>query len=141
MERGGMRTTGCESGCLRQAGGENGGAEMQFRLNRWQAIGIAISLVWALAGGFWGYQLGNRWSESAGEDAISRLYQCLNNETSGPGSAVCEQRERAMQRSRSCQWPAAALLALGPIPIGWFRPYLLIRLRRRMRPGQQSTAV
>jgi len=112
---------------------------MQFRLNRRQAIGIAISLVWALAGGFWGYQLGNRWSESAGEDAISRLYQCLNNETSGPGSEVCEQREREMQRIRSYQWPAAALLGLGPIPIGWLAAYRVVGIVRRMRPDQQGT--
>ena len=107
---------------------------MQFRLNRWQAIGIAISLVWALAGGFWGYQLGNRWSESAGEDAISRLYQCLNNETSGPGSEVCEQRERELDRIRAHQWLTAALLGLGPIPIGWVAAYLVIGIVRRMRP-------
>jgi hypothetical protein len=109
---------------------------MRFRLNHWLGIGIAISLAWALAGGFWGYQLGNRWSESASEDAASRLYQCLNDETLGPGSEVCEQREREMQRIRPCQWPAAALLGLGPIPIGWLVAYLVIGIVRRMRSGQ-----
>src|SRR5260370_9330584 len=113
---------------------------MQLRLNSWQAIGIGMSLVWALAGGFWGYQLGNRWSESASEDAASRLYQCLITETSGPGSEVCEQRERDMQRIRSYQWPAAALLGLGPIPLGWFVAYFLIGAIQRLPPDQARAA-
>ena len=107
---------------------------MRFRLNRGQAIGIAVSVVWALGGGLWGYQLGNRWGESAQEDAASRLYQCLNNETLGPGSEVCEQRERELDRIRAHQWLTAALLGLGPIPIGWVATYLVIGIVRRMRP-------
>jgi hypothetical protein len=109
---------------------------MQFRPNRWQAIGIAISVVWALAGGFWGYELGNRWSESASEDAVSRLYQCLNNEMLGAESEVCEQRERELERIRAHQWLTAALLGLGPIPVGWLLAYLVIGIVRRMRPDQ-----
>ncbi len=112
---------------------------MRFRLNHWLGIGVAISLVWALGGGLWGYQLGNRWTESAREDAASRLYQCLNNETLGSGSEVCEQREREMARIRSYQWPTAALLGLGPIPIGWLAAYLTIGIVRRIRPDQQGT--
>ena len=112
------------------------GASMRFRLDNWQGIAIVISVMWALGGGFWGYELGNRWNDSAREDAASRLYQCLNDESLGPRSEICEEREREMERIRAYQWPAVALLGLGPIPVGWLVAYLVIGIVRRIRSGQ-----
>jgi hypothetical protein len=106
---------------------------MRFHLRSWLVLGIALSMAWALAGGAWGYQLGNRWNESAREDAVSRFYQCLNDETLGAGSEVCQEREREIERIRSYQWPTAALVGLGPIPIGWLAAYLVIWIVRRKR--------
>ena len=106
---------------------------MQLPLRIWLAIAIALSIAWALAGGVWGYRLGERWNESAREDAVSRFYQCLNDETLGAGSEVCQEREREIERIRAYQWPAAALLGLAPLPIAWLGAYLAISMARRKR--------
>jgi hypothetical protein len=108
---------------------------MRFRLEHWRRIGIAISVVWILGGGFWGYELGARWNESAREDAASKFYQCLNAESLGSRSEACEEREREMDRIRAYQWPTAALLGLGPIPLGWLLAYLAVGIVRRSRTG------
>jgi len=99
-----------------------------------QRIGVVISVLWALGGGYWGYALGNQWSETAREDASSRLYECLNDENLGPNSEICEQREREIDRIGNYRWAAAALLGLGPIPIAWAIAYLAIAMMRRTRP-------
>ena len=107
-------------------------------LNGGQRIWLAISIVWVLAGGYWGYELGNRWNESAREEASSRLYQCLKDEDLGPNSEICEQREREVDRIRAYQWPAAVLVGLGPIPIAWAAAYFataVVRRRRQPIPG------
>lgn len=106
---------------------------MQLPLRGWLAIAIALSIAWALAGGVWGYRLGDRWNESAREDAVSRFYQCLNDETLGAGSDVCQEREREIERIRAYQWPAAALVGLAPLPIAWLAAYLAIGIARRKR--------
>jgi hypothetical protein len=54
----------------------------------------------------------------------------------GAESEVCEQRERELERIRAHQWLTAALLGLGPIPVGWLLAYLVIGIVRRMRPDQ-----
>jgi hypothetical protein len=107
-------------------------------LNGWTRIGLVISIAWALGAGYWGYELGNRWNESAREDASSRLYQCLNDENLGPSSEICEQREREMDRIRAYQWPVAALVGLGPIPIAWAAAYFAtVVTRRRRQPASE----
>ncbi len=102
-------------------------------LKGWQRIGLVISIVWALGGGYWGYELGNRWNESAREDASSRLYQCLNDENLGPSSEICDQREREIDRIRAYRWPTAALVGLGPIPVAWAIAYFAAAVVRRRR--------
>jgi hypothetical protein len=101
----------------------------------WRRIGLAASIVWASGGAYWGYGLGARWSESASEDAVSRLYQCLNDENRGAGSELCEQREREIDRVRSYRWSGAALVGLGPVAVAWGAAYLAAAaLRRRKKP-------
>jgi len=112
---------------------------MNNYLDRWWRIGLVISVLWALGGGYWGYVLGNRWSESAREDAASRLYQCLNDENLGANSEACEQREKEVDRIGNYRWPAAALVGLGPIPIAWALAYLALAMLRRTRQPVAQT--
>jgi hypothetical protein len=107
---------------------------MASYLERWQRIGLVVSLVWALGAGYWGYELGNQWSESAREDAASGFYQCLKDENLGPNSEICEQRERELDRIGDYRWPGAALLGLGPIFLGWVLAYLARAAVGRRKP-------
>ncbi|MGP8175062.1 MAG: hypothetical protein ACLP7O_11020 [Terracidiphilus sp.] len=119
------------------------------KLNGWQRIGVVLSVVWAIAGGFWGYNIGYY----EGGDVRRDFEQCragaqywYQNQYQGAPRYTtsdlirdlgkCQlEYTRANKEATSTGSLYAVLLALLPIPLGWLAVYKSIALLRWIREG------
>jgi hypothetical protein len=112
-----------------------------MRLNGWQRIGLVASIVWFLAGGFWGNKIALDDADAltrAQRDACIAQNKRLYGEY-GPYDQVytpCTNQVGANYiHNAEGHWIAAALFALVPLPIAWLIAYVLIALGRWIRAG------
>jgi hypothetical protein len=123
-------------------------SQKQMQLNGWQRIGVVLSVLWAISGAFWGYNIGYH----EGGDAKQEHEECratVNARLAGTArvtmndwakdigrcdSVFRKQNEDATQTGSLY----AALLALLPIPFAWIAVYKSIALLRWIREGFQK---
>jgi hypothetical protein len=117
------------------------------RLNGWQRIGVVLSVMWALYGGYWGNEYGLR----QGNWALVVYGSCFDNALQKAADAhntpqareqyqrdveACEQSEnRDWRSSIQYHFQYAAICAFVPIPLGWGIVYGLIALVKWIRKG------
>ena len=98
---------------------------------RWQRIGIVLSLVWLVVGGYWGHTIGIR--HQAATSAINDM--CLNFDTTNRDTSQCQKQLLAMQASdRRLWWTDVLSFALLPIAGGWILAFLIARRNRSRSP-------
>jgi hypothetical protein len=123
-------------------------------MNGWQRIGVVLSVLWAIGGTFWGYNIGcheggdvDRDFEQCRQGAQNRYenqnqYQETRRYT--PNDLIKdlgECRSRYKRASRDATQTGslyAALLALLPIPFAWFAVYKSVALIRGVREGFET---
>jgi hypothetical protein len=102
-----------------------------MRLNGWQRIGIALSVLWAIYGALSAYY--------AIYNPISRDYSDCILPSSGEPSVdlkICDRtRDIRLANAQSYRWQTIGLVALVPILIAWLTVYALIALGRWIRAG------
>jgi hypothetical protein len=127
--------------------GQGKGREL-MRLNGWQRIGVVLSVLWVIVGGFWtrGIVI-----ESQSEFARTRYRACLASHSIQPDGSVpadtdwsqCD-RQHAIdwQRDVTDHWDGInglnAAFTLGPLLIAWLLVYALVGLTRWIMAGFAS---
>jgi hypothetical protein len=95
-----------------------------FHLNRWQRIGIMLSVVWAIFGGIGGWQ-------HTHHQIDEKFKVCLDTIETASDLQDCRQtRFRALAVQRGY---GAALVGLAPIPVAWLLAYASVALARRIK--------
>jgi hypothetical protein len=98
-------------------------------LNKWQRIGVGLSFVWFLGGGYWGNSMGLH----KGDFAVTQFDLCMEN-SSNPGNAsgTClTQFQKDYSGAIKGHWSEAFIMAIIPIPVAWLLVYGLMRVARR----------
>jgi hypothetical protein len=112
-----------------------------MRLNGWQRIGLVLSIIWFLVGGFWGNKIA---LDEAGTRTSSQLDHCVAQNKLrlgeyGPYDQVwtpCwDEWSTNFMRNAEGHWWVALSVGLIPIPIGWVLVYALAYLGRWIRAG------
>lgn len=121
-------------------------------MNGWQRIGIVVSVIWAIGGGFSGYYIGYHEAGDFDRD----FQQCragaqywYQNQYHGTSRYTTDDLIRNLGKCKAAYVKAnnesnstgslyALLLALLPIPFGWLAVYKSVRLFRWIREGFES---
>ena len=109
-----------------------------LRLNGWQRIGIALSVVWAVAGGL--YALNSHQQRALSLSDLTYQSCAVKANRHNYDFATCRKQsdevfEAFMKGSRG----DAALTGLAPIPIAWLLAFALIAFARWVRRGFQPS--
>lgn len=104
-------------------------------LNRWQRIGVVLSVVWALGAGIY-----SRSSDVNDAMAIAGLsYQICTEAEASRSNFNFDDCSKKMSESTalllSGSWGNAAFIALVPIPFWWGFVYFLLRVYRWVKEG------
>jgi hypothetical protein len=101
-------------------------------LNRWQRIGVVISVLWILGSSI---HVRNSQVESA-IDSVTRIHQmCMDAE--GVQSKNCsEQFEKNHTIFLKPNWTDVAFTAFVPVLLGWFLILIIIRVYRWIKAGE-----
>lgn len=102
-----------------------------MRPKTWRRGGVVLSLIWLLAGGYWGNSAGLH----KGDFAVKQFRVCMENSaTPGNASGGCLERfERNYAEATRGHWQQALMVGIVPIPVAWLLVYGLIGLARRQR--------
>ena len=101
-------------------------------LNRWQRIGIVISVLWILGAAF--YERGSQ-VDSATSSAQSILRMCLDTE--GAQSKNCnEEFGKNFVNFLEPNWGDIAFIAFAPAILGWILVFIIIRVYRWIKAGK-----
>jgi|HubBroStandDraft_2_1064218.scaffolds.fasta_scaffold233463_2 hypothetical protein len=100
-------------------------------LGGWQRVGVVFSVVWLLAGGYWGNSMGLH----KGDFAVTQFAVCMENSRSPDNaSGVClDQFDKDYAEAIKDHWREALMVGIVPIPVAWLLVYGLIGLARRRR--------
>jgi hypothetical protein len=107
---------------------------MFTRLSGWQRIGIVLTVIWILVGGFWGNNIGIHEGDWAG-NSLSICYETHPDDWTGCRSKF----DRDFIQAVKYHWYDAAIFAFVPIPIGRLGVYGLIALTQWVRRGFKSS--
>jgi hypothetical protein len=115
------------------------------KMGGWVRIGIVLSVIWILVGGFWG---NNAAINDASKLSSLQLDNCVSankarlrskGDNSEPYDQVwtpCwDQLSKNYLRNVDGHWWAAAIVGLAPIPIAWLIVYMFVGLYRWIRRG------
>jgi len=105
----------------------------EFRLNRWQRIGIVLSMLWAGVCGLWGNRIA---IQEGGAVPIAHYKWCISQpDYDDDQCSATFDEEYAVGVRR--HWAFAAMTGLVPIPIAWLLVYVwTVRwIRRGFRPS------
>ena len=100
-------------------------------LSGWQRVGVVLSVVWLLVGGYWGNSMGLH----KGDFAVTQFTVCMENSGSPDNaSGVClDQFDKDYAGAIKDHWREALIVGIVPIPVAWLLVYGLIGLARRRR--------
>jgi hypothetical protein len=99
-------------------------------LNGWCRIGIVVSVLWIIVGGFWGNNLGIH----DGDWVVNSLDVCLK--TKPDNWALCHQEfTRQYPEAIKYHWLLAGMFAFIPIPLGWLFGWSCFGIARWIRRG------
>ena len=100
-------------------------------LSGWQRVGVVLSVVWLLAGGYWGNSMGLH----RGDFAVTQFTVCMGNSGfPNNASGVClDQFDRDYAGAIKDHWREALIAGIVPIPVAWLLVYGSIGLVRRRR--------
>jgi hypothetical protein len=100
-------------------------------LKGWKRVGVAVSVVWLLAGGYWGNSRGLH----KGDFAVRQFAVCMENSSNpGDASGVClDQFDKDYAGAIKDHWRDALIVGIVPIPVAWLLVYGLMGLARRRR--------
>ena len=100
-------------------------------LSGWQRVGVVLSVVWLLAGGYWG----NSRALHKGDFAVTQFAVCMENSRSPDNaSGVClDQFDRDYAEAIKDHWRDALMVGIVPIPLAWLLVYGWTGLVRRRR--------
>jgi hypothetical protein len=102
----------------------------RLHLNGWHRIGIVLSVIWAIVGGWWGFH--------AADHATADYQACLKSSTYWE---ACRQAFAYNYAAAiNARWYNAALVGLAPIPIGWLIGYALADVVSWIRAGFRGSA-
>ena len=103
---------------------------MRIKLNRWQWIGIATSVIWAVIGGLWGSNLGLQ----RGGWVVGQLVSCYKEHSLNWMQWCYSDFERVYSGTIKYRWSYSAIVAFAPILVAWLVAYRF-GLWRWIRPG------
>ncbi len=111
---------------------------MRVRLNGWQRIGIVLSVIWAVAGGWWGKDN----ATYNKEEIVNTAELCRRLGDLEPRLVECSMDPKETSTYRYLlgtprPWYGAAMVGLAPILFMWLAVYSLIGLWRWIRRGIQ----
>jgi hypothetical protein len=111
---------------------------LQLRLNGWQRIGIALSIIWLPIGWIWGNRTG-----IAEGDWVSQNYAlCLAGATAQQNKACNDTYYREWPIAIQYHWWYAATYALLPILLAWpfayFVRFIVRWIQRGFNPGSNA---
>ena len=100
-------------------------------LSGWRRVGVVLSIVWLLIGGYWGNSMGLH----KGDFAVTQFTVCMENSGSpNNASGVClHQFDKDYAGAIKDHWREALIVGIVPIPVAWLLVYGLIGLARRRR--------
>ena len=103
-----------------------------MKLNRWQRIGVVISMLWALGAAY-----NERTSEmDAGQKFIQLAYQtCTESEPSIPRDCLAEMTKN-IEIWMKPNWANISFIAFAPILLGWILVFIIIRVYRWIKAGE-----
>ena len=103
-------------------------------MNGWVKIGIVLSVIWALVGGYSGNK---RAINDASTLTSAQVDNCLSANHAWPHSkngeiwTPCwEQFGKIYLHNVEGHWWVAAMVGLAPIPVAWLNIYMLVGLYR-----------
>ena len=103
-----------------------------MKLNRWQRIGIVISILWALAAA---YHLRSTEMET-GRHFLDLHYQaCIEIERSTIEVCTAEMH-KSFDIWMKPNWGNISFIALAPIMLGWILVFIIIRIYRWIKAGE-----
>jgi len=100
-----------------------------MRQGKWRRTGIALSVIWLLAGGYAGNSMGLH----KGDFAVRQFRACVEN-SSNPGNAggeCLDQFDKDYTTAIKDHWWYGLALGIIPIPLAWILAYGLTGMRRR----------
>jgi hypothetical protein len=106
-------------------------SEGNMRIKTWRRVGVVLSVVWLLVGGYWG----NSAELHRGDFAVMQFTACMENSgTPDNASGAClNQFDRDYAQAIKNHWRGALIAGIVPIPVVWLLVYGLIGLVRRRR--------
>jgi hypothetical protein len=102
-----------------------------MHLKTWPRVGVVLSAVWLLVGGYWA----NSAELHRGDFAVTQFAVCMENSgTPGNASGVClNQFDKDYAGAIKDHWREALIVGIVPIPVAWLLVYGLIGFVRRRR--------
>lgn len=101
-----------------------------MRLNRWQRIGVVLSVVWMVSAAIYQRNADIDRAESFSKDSFQ---VCLDSKSLAHNKDIssCEQeREKSLAIWMTGSWGNVAFIALAPIPLSWLTGFILIYIGR-----------
>ena len=106
-----------------------------FRLNRWQRIGIVLSMLWAVVAGLWGNHIA---IQEGGAIPIAHYKLCISQpDYDDDQCSATFDEEYAV--GVGDHWAFAAMAGLAPIPVAWLLVYIVVWTARWIRRGFQPS--
>lgn len=106
-----------------------------MKLNRWQRIGVVLSVVWALGAAYYErssqMESGQKWMEISSQSCHDSNALAINP----PKKDCSKEWEKDFQMFMTPNWEVIAFISIAPIPIGWGVAFLLIRIYRWVKAG------
>jgi len=109
----------------------------RFRLNGWQRIGIALSVLWAVFALFYFHHAAVKEAgDSYGIFYVGCIERLGGRDTSQESYSNCSDLAMDLYRTTFAdRWPSRGLAALALIPIAWLLAYVVLWLVRWVRRG------
>lgn len=106
-----------------------------MKLNRWQRIGVVLSVVWALGAAYYErnsqIEIGQKWMELTSQNCHGS--NALAKDI--PKKDCSKEWDKNFQKHMIPRWENIAVVSLTPIPIGWGIVFLFIRIYRWVKAG------
>jgi hypothetical protein len=104
-------------------------------MNGWQRIGVILSVLWILGGGFYQRSSDMQRAGDMGGFAVRTCMETQKLKSSYDFSRCSDEFDKTFRVFAEPSWGNVAIVAFAPVPIAWLLVYIAVWLTRWIRRG------